>query len=110
MTIDRDKLWEELIKYYETDNYSDELDEMMRMFPRGLIQNDRFNKYPDYIKNDMVEYADFKLSVAIAEKRFDITKDPKLYSPFSYFNMVTWGAFVFSSHKELTRKIAEKSQ
>lgn len=91
------KFREQLEKYYEDDNMTNELAENIVKIAEGLSYNWRFINYTKSWKEEMVGDAIVKMYSALEDKKFNI--DCK-YNPFSYFNQIAWNAFSNRIKKE----------
>ena len=88
---------EQLAKYYNDDNMTNELAENIVKIAEGLSYNWRFIGYTKTWKEEMVGDAIIKMYSALEDKKFDITV---AFSPFSYFNQIAWNAFSNRIKKE----------
>jgi hypothetical protein len=88
---------EQLTKYYQDDNMTNELALNVVKIAEGLSYNWRFINYTQSWKDEMVGDAIVKMYSALEDKKFDIEST---YNPFSYFNQIAWNAFSNRIKKE----------
>jgi hypothetical protein len=91
------KFREQLTKYYEDDNMTNELAENIVKIAEGLSYNWRFINYTSSWKEEMVGDAIVKMYSALENKLFRIEST---FNPFSYFNQIAWHAFSNRIKKE----------
>lgn len=75
--------------FYEDDNLTDELADMVQKIAYGLSYAPNFINYS--YKDDMVGDALVKMFKALQAKKFDIESE---YNPFSYFTTIAYHAFI----------------
>tara|TARA_R100000353_G_scaffold175782_1_gene147096 strand:+ start:1027 stop:1518 length:492 start_codon:yes stop_codon:yes gene_type:complete len=86
---------EELKAYYETDNITDNLAQMVTKIANGLSYAPNFINYS--YKDEMVGDAILKMFSALKGKKFDITSK---HNPFSYYTTIAFHAFINRIKKE----------
>lgn len=93
--VDPRELKAELIKYYENENCSRELADMIHKIAHGLSYSSNFINYT--YRDEMVGDALVKMYTAVTNKKFDIESE---YNPFSYFTTIAFHAFINRIKKE----------
>ena len=86
---------EEIRKYYNTDNISDNLAISISKIANGLSYAPNFINYS--YKEDMVSDAVLKMFSALKKKKFKLDSG---FSPFSYFTTIAFHAFINRIKKE----------
>ncbi len=93
--VDPRELKAELIAYYENENCSRELADMIHKIAHGLSYSSNFINYT--YRDEMVGDALVKMYTAVTNKKFDIESE---YNPFSYFTTIAFHAFINRIKKE----------
>jgi len=93
-----------LQKYYDTDNMTDDLAEIIKKIAYGLSYNGSFINYT--YKDDMIGDALIKMYSALKRKKYSFKAET---NPFSYFTTIAFNAFVNIIKKEKRHHEAEKN-
>lgn len=93
--VDPRELKKELVSYYDSDECSRELGDMIHKIAHGLSYSSNFINYT--YRDEMVGDALVKMYTAVTNKKFDITSD---HNPFSYFTTIAFHAFINRIKKE----------
>ena len=93
--VDPRELKKELVSYYDSDECSRELGDMIHKIAHGLSYSSNFINYT--YRDEMVGDALVKMYTAVTNKKFDINSD---YNPFSYFTTIAFHAFINRIKKE----------
>ena len=93
--VDPRELKKELVAYYDSDECSRELGDMIHKIAHGLSYSSNFINYT--YRDEMVGDALVKMYTAVTNKKFDINSD---YNPFSYFTTIAFHAFINRIKKE----------
>ncbi len=93
--VDPRELKAELVAYYDSDECSRELGDMIHKIAHGLSYSSNFINYT--YRDEMVGDALVKMYTAVTNKKFDITSE---YNPFSYFTTIAFHAFINRIKKE----------
>lgn len=86
---------EELVQYYETEDCTKILGEMITKIAHGLSYSSNFINYT--YRDEMVGDALVKMFTAVKNKKFNVDSD---YNPFSYFTTIAFHAFINRIKKE----------
>tara|TARA_R110000796_G_C14397642_1_gene417210 strand:- start:213 stop:692 length:480 start_codon:yes stop_codon:yes gene_type:complete len=93
--VDPRDLKAELVAYYDSEDCSRELADMIHKIAHGLSYSSNFINYT--YRDEMVGDALVKMYTAVTNKKFDITSE---YNPFSYFTTIAFHAFINRIKKE----------
>lgn len=93
--VDPRELKKELVSFYDSDECSRELGDMIHKIAHGLSYSSNFINYT--YRDEMVGDALVKMYTAVTNKKFDITSD---HNPFSYFTTIAFHAFINRIKKE----------
>ena len=93
--VDPRELKKELVEYYDSEECSRELGDMIHKIAHGLSYSSNFINYT--YRDEMVGDALVKMYTAVTNKKFDITSE---YNPFSYFTTIAFHAFINRIKKE----------
>ena len=92
--VDPIRFKELIIKYYNTDEFTEELGDMVNRISEHVAYMPNFINYT--YKFDMISDSNFKMVKALNEKKYDPTKG----NPFAYFTKITCRAFINVIKKE----------
>ena len=93
--VDPRELKAELVAYYDSDECSRELGDMIHKIAHGLSYSSNSINYT--YRDEMVGDALVKMYTAVTNKKFDITSE---YNSFSYFTTIAFHAFINRIKKE----------
>jgi len=93
--VDPRELKQELIDFYETDECTHKLGDMIHKIAHGLSYSSNFINYT--YRDEMVGDALVKMYTAVTNKKFNVDSD---YNPFSYFTTIAFHAFINRIKKE----------
>tara|TARA_R110002012_G_scaffold161822_1_gene324048 strand:+ start:164 stop:643 length:480 start_codon:yes stop_codon:yes gene_type:complete len=93
--VDPRELKAELIAYYESEDCSRELADMIHKIAHGLSYSSNFINYT--YRDEMVGDALVKMYTAVTNKKFNVDSE---YNPFSYFTTIAFHAFINRIKKE----------
>jgi|TARA_A100000171_G_C2125527_1_gene143279 DNA-directed RNA polymerase specialized sigma24 family protein len=93
--VDPRELKQELINYYDSEECSRELGDMIHKIAHGLSFSSNFINYT--YKDEMVGDALVKMYTAVTNKKFNVDSE---YNPFSYFTTIAFHAFINRIKKE----------
>lgn len=93
--VDPRELKAELVAYYDSEDCSRQLGDMIHKIAHGLSYSSNFINYT--YRDEMVGDALVKMYTAVTNKKFDIDSE---YNPFSYFTTIAFHAFINRIKKE----------
>lgn len=102
--VNPEEFKQELVSFYETNNCTRQLGDMIQKIAYGLSYKSNFINYT--YRDEMVGDALVKMYTAVTNKKFDIDSE---YNPFSYFTTIAFHAFInrIKKEKKHTETIAE---
>lgn len=94
--VDAVRFKELIIEYYETDDFSEELGEMVNKISEHVAYMPNFINYTPAWRTEMISDSNYKMIKALNQKKYDPTKG----NPFAYFTKICCRAFINVIKKE----------
>lgn len=88
--IDKGLFKQELVKYYDTGIFTEELGLIIMQMVNGQLFSHKFINYGGYWRDEMYSTALEKCMLAINNKKFDVDAEA---NPFGYFYVIILNAF-----------------
>lgn len=92
--VDPIRFKELIVEYYNTDNFSEELGNMINKISEHVAYMPNFINYT--YRDEMISDSNYKMIKALNQKKYDPTKG----NPFAYFTKITCRAFINVIKKE----------
>jgi len=92
--VDPVKFKELILEYYDTDDFSEELGNMVNDISKHVAYMPNFINYT--YRDEMISDSNFKMIKALNQKKYDPTKG----NPFAYFTKICCRAFINVIKKE----------
>lgn len=92
--VDAVKFKELILEYYDTDDFSEELGEMVNKISEHVAYMPNFINYT--YRDEMISDSNFKMVKALNQKKYDPTKG----NPFAYFTKICCRSFINVIKKE----------
>lgn len=92
--VDPIKFKELILEYYDTDDFSEELGEMVNKISEHVAYMPNFINYT--YRDEMISDSNYKMIKALNQKKYDPTKG----NPFAYFTKICCRAFINVIKKE----------
>ena len=92
--VDPIKFKELILEYYDTDDFTEELGEMVNKISEHVAYMPNFMNYT--YRDEMISDSNFKMVKALNQKKYDPTKG----NPFAYFTKICCRSFINVIKKE----------